>query len=124
MSNPADISIYIAPGVAGAVLWFLKWAVSLWATIRREDIATTRENAIAQREADARITDRQVSAIDRIMNEVKEHTAKDLAHHAEVKSAVVRVEAKLDAWAAPVEIPPEHSSERRRKAVRAATEPR
>lgn len=124
VSDHTDISIYIAPGVAGAVLWFLRWAVGLWATIRREDIDAVRINAIAQREADIRTVDRQVAAIDRIARSVEEHTVKDLAHHAEVKEAVVRLDAKMSAWSAPVEIPPEHSSERRRKAVRAATEPR
>jgi hypothetical protein len=45
----------------------------------------------------SRIVERVIAAIDRIAASVDKHTATDLAHHAEVKEAVVRVEAKLDA---------------------------
>lgn len=97
----SDYDVYIGPGVAGGVILFLRWAMNLWATIRREDIMAAKETATAQREAEIRITDRQVAAIDRIAARVDEHTAKDLAHHADVREAVVRVEAKVDsalAW--------------------------
>lgn len=42
---------------------------------------------------------KMVAAIDRLGTKVEEHTTTDLAHHAEVKEAIVRVEAKLDARA-------------------------
>jgi len=74
-----------------------RWAVSLWATIRREDIAQQKENATLKREADARLVERQIQSIDRISQLVDEHTAKDLAAAADVKATIVRVEAKVDA---------------------------
>ncbi len=109
--NTEAISIYFAPGVAGAVLWFLRWAVLRW-----------EKNEQAKRDADIKVADRQVLAFDRIASRVDDHTAKDLEHHADVKESVVRsmaeldksiarMDAKLDAWATPVEVN-EHPSGR------------
>ena len=41
-----------------------------------------------------------VAAIDRIGNKLDEHTKSDVEHHGDVKEAIVRVEAKLDARSA------------------------
>jgi len=87
----------IATGIGAGLLAFSRWAVGLWAQIRREDIAATTARATADRDADARQSDRQVAAIDRIAATVNDHTARDIAAQAEVKQAVVRVEAKVDA---------------------------
>jgi len=38
-----------------------------------------------------------VASIRELRNEINDHTAKDLEHHAEVKEAIVRVEAALTA---------------------------
>jgi len=45
----------------------------------------------------SRIVERLIAAIDRLATNVDNHTAVDLAHHADVREAVVRVEAKVDA---------------------------
>lgn len=45
----------------------------------------------------ARIVERLIAAIDRIATSVDAHTKIDLEHHAEVREAVVRLEAKFDA---------------------------
>jgi hypothetical protein len=110
----SNINIILAPGVAGMIIWFLRWAVTRWEL-----------NESAKREAEVKIADRQAMALDRIAGRVDDHTTKDLEHHAEVKEAVVksmaeldksiaRMDAKLDAWATPVEVA-EHPSERRRR---------
>jgi hypothetical protein len=44
----------------------------------------------------SRIAERMIAALDRVAAKVEEHTTKDLEHHAEVREAVVRLEAKLD----------------------------
>lgn len=114
-----NINIAVYPGVVGMVIWFLRWAVSRWEL-----------NEQAKREAEVRIAERQTLALDRIAGRVDEHTAKDLEHHAEVKEAVIksmaeldrsitRIDAKLDAWATPVEVA-EHPSERRRRVAATA----
>lgn len=41
-------------------------------------------------------SDRHVAALDRMAAAVAEHTKIDLEHHADVKQAIVRVEAKVD----------------------------
>jgi hypothetical protein len=117
-------------GGAGLTLaGVIRWAVGLWATIRREDIAAQKEAAALKRAADERNVDRHIATVDRIAALVDEHTAKDLAAQAEVKQAVVRLEAKLDAtldWRerTPVGDEPGFSdrpaSERRRGAARTA----
>jgi hypothetical protein len=68
----------------------------MWMTIQREKIAASRETAIADRDANIRMTDRQVAAIDRVSATVSDHTVRDIAAQAEVKEAIVRVEAKVD----------------------------
>jgi hypothetical protein len=80
----------------GSLAVVTRWAVGLWATIRREDIAATKESAALKREQDARLVERQIATIDRVAILVDEHTARDLAAQAEVKQAIVRVEAKVD----------------------------
>lgn len=45
----------------------------------------------------AAIAERWIKALDNVTATLTDHTTKDLAHHAEVKEAVVRVDAKLDA---------------------------
>lgn len=44
----------------------------------------------------SRIVERMIAALDRVALSVDEHTKTDLAHHAEVKESVVRLEAKFD----------------------------
>lgn len=121
MNDPTDITIYIAPGVSAAVLWFLRWAVLRW-----------EKNEAAKREAEIRITDKQAMAYDRIVASINDHTSRDLEHHAEVKEAVIahysdvrswlsKIEGKLEVWATPVEIT-EHPSQRIRNSRRVLTE--
>jgi hypothetical protein len=40
---------------------------------------------------------RMVAALDRVASRLDEHTKTDLEHHAEVKEAVVRMDAKVEA---------------------------
>ena len=98
MSDPELATFASLLGGAGlAIAGVARWAVALWATIRREEAFAAREDAKLKREADLRSVERQISSIDRIAALVDDHTAKDLAAQAEVRMAVVRVEAKLDA---------------------------
>lgn len=92
-----DVEVITNGGGIVAVLAFLRWAVGLWATVRREDIDATTKSATADRESGARQVDRQVAAIDRINATVNEHTTRDLEAQAVVREAVARVEAKFDA---------------------------
>lgn len=103
-----------------------RWAVALWATIRREDIAATKESATLKREQDARLVERQIATIDRVAIMVDEHTARDLAAQAEVKQAIVRLEAKFDArdWYERTPAPPEDNSQRRRTSPQGYRPPR
>jgi hypothetical protein len=72
-----------------------------------------------------KIVERWIAALDRIAVAVSEHTKTDLEHHAAVREAVIRLDAKVDAaldWRerTPVEdvpLPPQRrdpTSERRR----------
>lgn len=45
----------------------------------------------------SRIVERLIAAIDRLATQVTDHTKVDLQHHADVREAIVRVEAKVDA---------------------------
>lgn len=45
----------------------------------------------------ARIVERWITTLDGVSKAVADHTRVDLEHHAEVREAVVRVEAKVDA---------------------------
>ena len=106
-------AIITAGGTVAAVL---RWTVGQWATVRREDIAAAKESAKLKREADERAVDRQVATVDRLAASVNDHTAKDLAHHAEVKQSIVRLEAKVDAaldWRERTPPPPDDSQRRR-----------
>jgi len=114
---------------------FAKWAIGLWAEVRRDEITAMTARATADRESDARLGDRHVAAIDRINATVNDHTTRDIAAQAEVKQAVVRVEAKFDTalgWIdrerTPVgdvdslDRPPSEHSERRRRRIRTGPE--
>lgn len=94
MNEQQTIAALAAAGAA--LLAFARWALGLWATIRREDISAAKDRAALDREAAIRVTDRQIAAIDRIAAQVSDHTARDIAAQAEVKEAVVRLEAKVD----------------------------
>lgn len=76
----------------------------------------------------SRIADRFIASFDRFAAALAEHTEKDLEHHATVQSAVVRVEAKVDAaldWheRTPVETPPVRSKPRARTNPHGASYP-
>lgn len=44
----------------------------------------------------SRVVERMIAALDRVAVEVREHTAKDLEHHRDVKETIVRLDAKFD----------------------------
>lgn len=44
-----------------------------------------------------RVAERWIAALDRIASSVDNHTKVDLEHHADVKEAVIRLDAKVDA---------------------------
>ncbi len=111
----------VLTGAGAGLAIVTRWAVALWATIRREDIAAAKEAATLKREADARMSERHLAAMDRLAIMVDDHTAKDLAAQAEVKIVVARIDAKLDAvidWRERTPVPPieESASTRRRTA--------
>ncbi len=43
-----------------------------------------------------RVIDRLIAAVDRIAVKVDDHTAADLASHADLREAIVRIDAKMD----------------------------
>lgn len=54
----SDVAMIGLLGTAGtALIAFLRWAVALWATVRREDISASKETAKLQREEGARMID-------------------------------------------------------------------
>ncbi len=79
----------------------------------------------------SKVFDRMIAALDRVAVSVNDHTAKDLAHHAEVRERVARLETEVRSaldWrdrTTPVEMPAYQSaphqeppSERRRREAR------
>lgn len=109
----SDFDTYFSPMTIGGGLAALAVAVSkamsLWATIRREEIDAVRVTAKEARDAQAERDKRELGAMDRIADEVRAHTTTDIAHHNNVLQAVTRLEVKLSTRL------PDPPSERRRK---------
>ena len=57
MDNNTLLTALFTGGGGAAILKFLHWAISLWATIRREELTAAKQNAEAQRADGARMVE-------------------------------------------------------------------
>jgi hypothetical protein len=73
---------------AGGVAAFARWALRLWATVRREGIASAKENSAAQRADNERM-------IEALVEQARSNAALAAAH-ADLATSVERLSQRLD----------------------------
>lgn len=117
--NDTALTALIGTGGGTVVIAFLRWAVTLWATIRREELEAAKANAVAQRADGSRM-------VEALLAQATSNAA--LAGSLQQSNAILggkldHLSDKLDLLVdlrerTPVEMPApteEHPSERRRR---------
>lgn len=107
-------------GGLSALALFLRWAVGVWATVRREDILSTKETAAAQRADAARIDEAQRADGAVMRQALVEQAKSNIAVMGAIREVVLKIDTLVE-WRErtpvegyPVPAPDEHPSERRR----------
>lgn len=101
----------------GAILAIARWAVGLWAQVRREDIEATRETAAAQRLDAQRSDEAQRADGARIREALVEQAKSNAAVIGTIGKLMIKIDTLIE-WRERTPPPDETPSERRRRNAR------